>query len=125
MRSSRDRNAVDVARSRQVTEALNATIPRVVAAAGGAQVASRMLLTAASCAVVLGLLAAIFGSTLSRQPAALAAVLVAFSLLVGTMLVALVIGLRAKRATAQVAQAVRERGDGALVRVVNRQVHVR
>lgn len=125
MLSSRDRDAVDVVRSRQVTETLNATMPRVVAAAGGAQVASRMLLTAAACAVVLGLLAPIFGSTLSRQPAALAVVLVAFGLLVTTMLVALVIGLRARRATAQIAQAVREQGHGALVRVANRQVQVR
>lgn len=125
MLSSRDRDAVDVVRSRQMTETLNATVPRVVAAAGGAQVASRMLLTAASCAVVLGLLSAIFGSTLARQPAALAVVLVAFAVLIATMLVALAVGLRAKRATAQIAQVVRVQGYGTLVGVENRQVYVR
>jgi len=115
----------DAILSREVTEALNASMPAVVASAARAQLASTMLLTGSTCGVVLGLLAAIFGSTVSSGLAVLAGILVAFALLIATMLVALVIGLRAKRARAQIAAVVERDHHGRLVRVQGRQVYVR
>lgn len=118
-------NEINAELSREATEALNASMPDVVIAAGYARIAMIMLLTAAFLAPVAGFLTAIFGPALVTVPGFVTVIVVIVLILIAVMLTALVIALRAKRAFNQLAQAIHHERHATLVRVVNRQIYVR
>ncbi|MFB2580010.1 hypothetical protein ACEXQD_02065 [Herbiconiux sp. P15] len=118
-------NDADANLSRHVTEALNASMPDVVKAAGRGRVASMLLLGGVAGAIVVGIGSAIFSSTLATSSVFLVVVLALFVIIVLLMIAALVVGVRAKRAFTRIAEAVRAEHRATLLRVVGRQVHVR
>jgi hypothetical protein len=116
---------VDEIVSRNVTEALNESMPDVVRAAGRGHIASAMLLGASFGAAAVGLGAAIFSSALASTFALFVAIIVLFAALIGTQIAALVIGVRAKRAFTRLAATVSAEHHATLLRVAGRQLHVR
>ena len=118
-------NDVDAALSREATEALNASMPEVVKAAGRARLASNMILVPVCGAFGLGLLSAIFGSVLASTPGLFVAIMAAFVILIGVMIAGFVVGLRAKRAFKLIAGTVSRERQATVVSVANREVHVR
>ncbi|RWZ52697.1 hypothetical protein ELQ90_01745 [Labedella phragmitis] len=116
---------IDAQLSRETTEALNASIPEVVTAAGHGRRAMNLLLGATFSAVAVGFLAAIFASALADVPAIPVVALVILVLCIAVLVMAFVVGRRAKRAFAQVAEIVRRERGATVVRVVDRQVFVR
>jgi CBS domain containing-hemolysin-like protein len=115
----------DARLSREITEALNSSMPDVVQAAGRGRTASTMLTGGAVVAAAVGIGAAIFGSALATTPALFAVILVVFAVIIVVEIVAFVVGLRAKRAFTRIAETVASRHRATLVRVVGREVHVR
>lgn len=115
----------DVRLSREVTAALDTSMPDVVQAAGRGRTASTMLTGGAVVAAAVGIGAAIFGSALATTPALLAVILTVFAVIIVVEIVAFVVGLRAKRAFTRIAETVAPQHGATLVRVVGREVHVR
>jgi Fe2+ transport system protein B len=90
----------DPERSRAQSEAPKASLPEDDPASGDRRLATTMLVGAASCAVAVGLLAAVLGFALPDSPTSLVVIIIVFAVLIGILLAAWAIARRARRAHA-------------------------
>jgi len=118
-------NDSDAHLSREVTAALNVSMPRTVSVAGQARLGSTMILVGAFGVVPLGLLSVIFAAAIAQSPALVVVTVAAYAVLIAVEVTGGVIGLRAKGAVKQIRETVEQQYRATLVRVVNGEVQVR